>query len=72
MKKYNRCISEIRELKGVKDVREPHFWDFHSGSTIGSVHIEIDTEAAEQEILREAHAIFRSCDVGQMTIQIHK
>eukprot|EP01129_Flabellula_baltica_P011866 TRINITY_DN5266_c0_g1_i1.p1 TRINITY_DN5266_c0_g1~~TRINITY_DN5266_c0_g1_i1.p1 ORF type:complete len:660 (-),score=105.61 TRINITY_DN5266_c0_g1_i1:15-1994(-) len=72
LRKYGNCVGEIRSIKGVTRVNEPHFWGFTAGTIVGSVVIHADSEAHEQNILRDAHAIFRSYGVSQMTIQIEK
>jgi len=69
IKNYGEYVSKIKNIPGVIDVFEPHFWSFTSGNNVGSIHINVEPAVNEQKILKDVSKILK---VENITIQINK
>jgi Co/Zn/Cd efflux system component len=61
-------------MKGVKGYREPHFWGQNSSFVVGTLHIQVEEAADEQDILAQASKVLRRPDLGvkSLSIQVEK
>jgi zinc transporter 5/7 len=69
----NHALVDILGIEGVKGYCDPQFWEFVSGSLVGSLHVHIDDRANEQKVLSEVSDIIgRSVRPSQLTVQLEK
>ncbi|PKH10436.1 cation diffusion facilitator family transporter [Planomicrobium sp. MB-3u-38] len=70
-------VAEVRRMlmgiDGVQDVHDLHIWTITSGMDLLTCHLDIQEQAKEQEILKEAVALVnKNCKIEHTTIQIEK
>ena len=68
------ALQRVMSTPGVVSVRDPHFWTFCDGETIGSISVQVEDSADEQSTLSSVTEIFRATklNVRNMTVQIEK
>jgi len=71
-KKLPGCLHQISSIYGVQGYTEPHFWSTDGNEVIGTIHIQISSDANSQEILNNAKSIFARESINQVTIQIEQ
>ena len=55
---YLYCAFQVRMLEGVYSVQEPHFWTLCSEVYIGTIKLEVASNADAKYILSQTHNIF--------------
>ncbi|XP_013786521.2 zinc transporter 7-like, partial [Limulus polyphemus] len=64
------CYQKVMQLEGVYSVQEPHFWTLCSDVFIGTLKLEVATNADAKYILSHTHNIFTQVGVRQLYVQI--
>lgn len=62
-------LEKIKKMEGVIQVHNVHFWTLNSDSIYGSLHVKIEDNINEQELLNSILWEFKFCD---LTVQIEK
>ncbi|XP_064625495.1 zinc transporter 7-like [Lineus longissimus] len=64
------CYQRVMQLEGVYSVQEPHFWTLCSDVYIGTIKLEVASDADTKYILSHTHNIFTASGVKQMYVQL--
>ncbi|XP_071116846.1 zinc transporter 7-like [Haliotis cracherodii] len=64
------CYNRVSQLEGVYSLQEPHFWTLCTDVYIGTVKLEVATNADAKYILSQTHNIFTQIGVRQLYVQI--
>ncbi|XP_059156162.1 zinc transporter 7-like isoform X2 [Physella acuta] len=64
------CYQRVSQLEGVYSVQEPHFWTLCTDVYIGTIKLEVATNADTKYILSQTHNIFTQAGVRQLYVQI--
>lgn len=70
--KLQKCFTKIHSVQGVQGFTDRHFWSTDGNEVVGTIHIQIDSSANSQEVLRIIKTIFAKQGVHQVTIQIEQ
>ena len=72
----NDLSNVLSSVNGIVGYREPHFGEYEPGKLVGSIHIQIDENSNEQQLLSQIHDILRQRfgfkNEKDLTIQIEK
>lgn len=64
------CYQRVSQLEGVYSVQEPHFWTLCSDVYIGTIKLEVASNADARYLLSQTHNIFTQIGVRQLYVQI--
>ncbi|XP_064604759.1 zinc transporter 7-like [Liolophura sinensis] len=64
------CYQRVSQLEGVYSLHEPHFWTLCSDVYIGTVKLEVASNADARYLLSQTHNIFTQAGVRQLYVQI--
>ncbi|CAL1546582.1 unnamed protein product [Lymnaea stagnalis] len=64
------CYQRVSQLEGVYSVQEPHFWTLCTDVYVGTIKLEVATNADTKYILSQTHNIFTQIGVRQLYVQI--
>nr|KAI8754156.1 zinc transporter 7-like [Biomphalaria glabrata] len=64
------CYQRVSQLEGVYSVQEPHFWTLCTDVYVGTIKLEVATNADSKYILSQTHNIFTQVGVRQLYVQI--
>jgi len=71
--KLEKCFKLVARVEGVVCHSNSHFWRLSKDMVVGSVQVQITSEASEQKILSEVQSIFKKKGkVKNMTVEIVK
>ncbi|XP_063991406.1 zinc transporter 7 [Diachasmimorpha longicaudata] len=65
-----QCYNRIKNLSGVYDVQEPHFWTLCSDIYVGSVKLEVARTVDAKYVLAQTQMIFHAAGVRHLTVQL--
>jgi len=65
------CPAQISTYDGVLECRSEHWWSLSPGTTVGSLHVRIRSDANEQDILCYVDSLLKKY-ATHLTIQIEK
>jgi solute carrier family 30 (zinc transporter), member 5/7 len=63
-------LNKIKEMKGILNIYNTHFWSLNSDSIVGSFNVKIEDDLNEQEVLTKITDEFSF--IQDLTIQIEK
>lgn len=71
-KEIASALQKVLALEGVISYRDQHFWQHCTGLIAGSLHVQIQNDASEQQIINQTMSIFREIGISNFTIQVEK
>jgi len=70
--KLQNALKKIGSVDGVVSYAYPHFWKQSKDMIIGTLHVQIKSEANEQKILGEVSNLLKKKGVKNLTVQVMK
>lgn len=64
------CYQRVMQLDGVYSVQDPHFWTLCTNNFVGTIKVEVKSNADPKYILNHVHSIFSQIGVRQVYVQI--
>uniref|UniRef100_A0A6V7MFK0 Cation efflux protein transmembrane domain-containing protein n=1 Tax=Bracon brevicornis TaxID=1563983 RepID=A0A6V7MFK0_9HYME len=65
-----QCYNRIKNLSGVYDVQEPHFWTLCTNTYVGCLKLEVARTVDPKYVLAQTQMIFHAVGVRHLTIQL--
>jgi hypothetical protein len=63
---------QIQKIPGVIQYNEVHFWAHTHQQLVGTIHILIDQNTNDQDVLKRVSSLFKSRGVSSLTVQINQ
>jgi zinc transporter 5/7 len=64
------CYQRVMQLDGVYSVQDPHFWTLCTDNFVGTIKVEVKSNADQKYILNHVRGIFTQIGVRQLYVQI--
>ncbi len=62
----------MKAIQGVIGYRNPHFWKQNKDIVVGTIHVQINSEASQQEVLQKITSLFKEKGVKNLTVEIER
>jgi zinc transporter 5/7 len=64
------AYQKVFQIPGVVQIHEPHFWTLCTGSTHGTLRLQVATDCNVNTVVASTKTIFRQVGVNNVTVEV--
>ncbi|XP_065336872.1 proton-coupled zinc antiporter SLC30A5-like [Cloeon dipterum] len=72
LKELTTGFTRVQAIDGVVGVKDPYLWQHTGSANIGTLRVQVSSDAVEQRVVQQVTAIFKGMGFTEFTTQVEK